>query len=80
MLEKARLEFDEKALRTQLHDIQRYLAKSMWGLNTPGGASSFKVGWPAVRNNNVWRRTRQGGFSQWDPYQLWMDQTQPPFA
>jgi peptide/nickel transport system substrate-binding protein len=80
MLEKARLEFDDKALKTQLHEIQRYLAKAMWGLNTPGGATSFKVGWPAVRNNNVWRRTRQGGFSQWDPYQLWLDQSQPPFA
>jgi peptide/nickel transport system substrate-binding protein len=80
MLEKVRLESDDKAVRSQLHDIQRYLAKTMWGLNTPGGATSFKMGWPAVRNNNVWRRTRQGGFSQWDPYQLWLDQSLPPFS
>jgi ABC-type transport system substrate-binding protein len=80
MLEKARLEFDEKALKSQLHDIQRYLARTMWGLNTPGGATSFRMNWPAVRNSGVWRRTRQGGFSQWDPYQLWLDQSQPPFT
>ena len=80
MLEKARLEFDEKALRNQLHEIQRYLAKAMWGLNAPGGATAFTIAWPAVRNAGVWRRTRQGSFSQWDPYQLWLDQKQPPFA
>jgi ABC-type transport system substrate-binding protein len=37
MLEKARLEVDDNSLKTQLQDVQRYLAKSMWGLLVPGG-------------------------------------------
>ena len=31
-------------------DLQRYLGKAMWGLLMPGGASTFNVVWPAVRN------------------------------
>lgn len=80
MIEKVRLEFDDDALISQLHDIQRYLAKAMWGLNVPGGATGFNLAWPAVQNHRVYRRTRQGGFSQWDPYKVWLDQTLPPFA
>jgi peptide/nickel transport system substrate-binding protein len=80
MIEKARLEFDTDALKSQLAEMQRYLAKAMWGLMTPGGATSFNMAWPAVKNHRVWRRTRQGGFSQWDPYSIWLDQSQPPFA
>jgi peptide/nickel transport system substrate-binding protein len=79
-IEKARLEFDDDALIDQLHDIQRYLAGTMWGLNVPGGATGFNLAWPAVQNHRVYRRTRQGGFSQWDPYKIWIDQTQPPFT
>jgi peptide/nickel transport system substrate-binding protein len=78
MLEKARLEADTKALKNQLHEIQRYLAKTMWGLLVPGGATSFNMAWPAVRNHRTYRRTRNGNFQEWDPYKLWLDKTQPP--
>jgi ABC-type transport system substrate-binding protein len=80
MLEKARLEFDDDALKEQLNEIQRYLAKTMWGLIGPGGATGFNMAWPAVKNHRVYQRTRQGNASEWDPYQLWLDETQPPFA
>jgi ABC-type transport system substrate-binding protein len=78
MLEKARLEADDKALRSQLHEIQRYLAKSMWGLLVPGGSTSFNMAWPAVRNHRTYRRTRNGNFQEFDPYKIWIDKTQPP--
>jgi peptide/nickel transport system substrate-binding protein len=78
MLEKARLEVDTKALKTQLQDVQRYLAKTMWGLLVPGGATSFNMAWPAVRNHRTYRRTRNGNFAEWDPYKLWLDKSQPP--
>jgi peptide/nickel transport system substrate-binding protein len=80
MIEKARLEFDTDSLITQLHDIQRYLGEAMWGLSLPGGATGFNLAWPAVQNHRVYRRTRQGGFSQWDPYKVWLDQSLPPFV
>jgi peptide/nickel transport system substrate-binding protein len=78
MLEKARLESDTKALKSQIQEIQRYLAKAMWGLLVPGGATSFNMAWPAVRNHRTYRRTRNGNFQEWDPYKLWLDKTQPP--
>ena len=78
MLEKARLEADDNALKSQLHEIQRYLAKSMWGLLVPGGATSFNMAWPAVRNHRTYRRTRNGNFQEFDPYKLWLDKSQPP--
>ncbi|HLF77317.1 MAG TPA: ABC transporter substrate-binding protein [Dehalococcoidia bacterium] len=78
MLEKARLEPDTKALQSQLKEIQRYLAKAMWGLLVPGGATSFNMAWPTVRNHRTYRRTRNGNFQEWDPYKLWLDKSQPP--
>jgi peptide/nickel transport system substrate-binding protein len=78
MLEKARLEVDTKALKSQLAEIQKYLAKTMWGLLVPGGATSFNMAWPAVRNHRTYRRTRNGNFQEFDPYKLWIDKTQPP--
>jgi peptide/nickel transport system substrate-binding protein len=78
MLEKARLEVDTKALKSQLQEVQRYLAKTMWGLLVPGGATSFNMAWPAVRNHRTYRRTRNGNFQEWDPYKLWLDKSQPP--
>jgi peptide/nickel transport system substrate-binding protein len=80
MLEKARREFDDKALKSQLADIQRYLGKAMWGLIAPGGATGFNMAWPAVMNHRTWRRTRQGNASEWDPYKIWLDRTKAPFV
>lgn len=80
MLEKARREFDDKALKSQLADIQKYLGKAMWGLIAPGGAIGFNMAWPAVMNHRTYRRTRQGNASEWDPYKIWLDRTKPPFV
>jgi len=78
MIEKARLEPDANAQRRLVHDIQRYLAKAMWGLSLPGGATGYTLIWPALRNNRVWQ-TRQGAGPTWNAYRLWVDTTLPPF-
>jgi peptide/nickel transport system substrate-binding protein len=80
MLEKARLEADPDALSTQLAEVQRYLAKTMWGLLVPGGATSFNMSWPAVRNHRTYRRTHNGNWQEFDAYKLWLDETQPPLS
>jgi hypothetical protein len=78
MIEKARLEPDANVQRKLLHDMQRHLAKAMWGLNLPGGSTGYTVSWPALRNQSVWR-VRQGASPVWNAYRLWIDTTQPPF-
>jgi peptide/nickel transport system substrate-binding protein len=79
MIEASRLEFDEDALVTKLHDIQRYLADKMWGLSMPGGATGFNMAWPALQNMEVWN-FQQSVAPNWDVYQLWLDQTKKPLA
>jgi peptide/nickel transport system substrate-binding protein len=76
MIAKARVEPDVKARKTQVYELQRYLAKAMWGLMLPGGATSFTMAWPAVRNWNLY----WGGPGVWRGYKVWLDQTKPPFA
>ena len=75
MIEKARLEPDTEKRRTLLADIQRHLAKAMWGLLQPGAATGFRMAWPALGNYGVWQ-----GSTQWDHNQVWLDQTKPPFT
>ena len=73
LLEKARLEADTEKRRALVFDIQRYLAKAMWGLQSPGGAGGFTMAWPALGNYRVWRKGHR------PYYQLWIDETKPPF-
>lgn len=77
MIERARLEFDDEALRDQVHEIQRYLAEAMWGLSMPGGSTGFTAAWPALQNYMVWR-VRQGVSANWNAHQLWIDPTKAP--
>ena len=57
-----------------MHDVQRHMAKSMWGLLFPGGATGFVMGWPALGNYRVFR-----GPSVFSHYRLWVDDTKAPF-
>jgi peptide/nickel transport system substrate-binding protein len=75
LIEKARQEYDIEARRKVVHDIQRHLAKAMWGLNMPGGASGFTMAWPALQNFRVWR-----GGQGYGRYRLWLDTTKAPFV
>jgi ABC-type transport system substrate-binding protein len=74
LIEKARLEADNQKRKALTHDIQRYLAKTMWGLIMPGGATGFTLAWPALQNYQVWQ-----GHAAWTHYGVWLDQTKPPF-
>jgi hypothetical protein len=40
-----------------------------------GAANGFVLAWPALKNYRVWRSIGAG----WNMYQLWLDQTKPPF-
>ena len=75
MIEKARLEPDVNQRKTLVNDIQKALAKSMYGLINPGSATRWAVAWPAVQNYYVWH-----GPAAWTHYGVWLDQTKAPFT
>jgi peptide/nickel transport system substrate-binding protein len=73
LIEKARLERDTEKRRGLAFDIQRYLAKAMYAIPSPGAASGFALAWPCLGNFMVQRGTR--------PYnQLWIDDTKAPLS
>ena len=74
LIEKARIEPDVERQKALVADIQRYLAKTMWGLLQSGSATGFKMAWPAIGNYGVYQAT-----SGWDYYRWWLDSTKPPF-
>jgi len=76
MLEKAKYETDIEARKELAHDIQRHLAGKMWNLLEPGGSSGFFLSWPAVKNQGVYFSAA----ANWEKYQMWLDQSLPPFA
>jgi ABC-type transport system substrate-binding protein len=74
MLEKMVAEFDTKKRQSIAHDIQRYEGgKNFQPL--PGGATNYRITWPALRNKFVWQGDSQGRYLA----TLWLDQTKPPF-
>jgi hypothetical protein len=76
-VEKARLEKDATKRKALVQDLQRHLAKTIYGLINPGTANKFSVAWPSVRNYQVYRHL---GASPWTHYSVWLDQTKAPFA
>jgi peptide/nickel transport system substrate-binding protein len=72
MIEKGRVERDTEKRRAIVFELQRYLAKSMYSLSSPGTATNFAVAWPCIGNFNVYRGARPN-------YRLWIDQTKAPF-
>jgi ABC-type transport system substrate-binding protein len=77
LVEKARLEKDATKRKALVQDLQRHLAKTIYGLINPGTANKFSVAWPSVRNYQVYRHL---GASPWTHYSVWLDQTKAPFA
>jgi ABC-type transport system substrate-binding protein len=81
ILEKARLEPDSSRRRDLVFEAQRYLAKAMWGVPFPGGATSFMMAWPGLANfgvHKVINRTFQQ--NAWGYHKVWLDESKPPFA
>jgi peptide/nickel transport system substrate-binding protein len=77
VIEKARVEKDVAKRKSYAHDLQRQLAKSLYGLINPGTATTFALVWPAMRNYQVYRHLGQ---SPWAHYSVWIDETKPPFT
>jgi len=76
ILTKARAEFDEEKRRALVFEAQRHEGGTMHYPFTHGGANSFELNWPAVRNINVFRTDLSGvnpGLT------FWLDQTKAPF-
>ena len=78
IIEKARLEKDINKQKAYAGDLQRMLAKSMYGMIAPGAATLFALAWPAVRNFQTYRSTPSPAAGT--HYGLWLDQTKPPFT
>src|SRR5207249_1798031 len=75
MIEKARLEADVDKRKSLVAELQRYLAGKVYSLILPGGATGFTMGWPALKNFQVYR----GGPGVWRVYRAWLDDNQPPY-
>ena len=74
MLEKMVGEFDNDKRKTMVHDFERYEGgKNFQPL--PGGATTFRITWPALRNKFVWQGDSQGRYLA----TMWLDQTKAPF-
>ena len=74
LLIKARGETDDKKRKSMLFELQNYLAKTMYGIRWPGGASGFNLAWPALGNFGVFHQDNRGL-----PYNYWVDDTKAPF-
>ena len=75
MLEQMMTEFDLQKRIALAHEVQRYEGGMNWQPR-PGGASGFRVTWPALRNKNVWRDENQGRYLG----TIWLDQTKAPLV
>jgi len=72
-VEGALKELESQGMRALVFDLQRYLAKAMYMIQSPGAATGFTMAWPALGNFRVW----QGG----RPHErLWVDDTKAPIA
>jgi peptide/nickel transport system substrate-binding protein len=78
LFEKARLERDTDKRKELVHEIQRYLAKPMYAVPSPGLATSFDAAWPCIGNFNVWHPGAPGGRRIY--HLLWLDQSRPPIS
>jgi len=74
LLEGMQTEFDARKLMDMAHEFQRYEGGKSYQPR-PGGASGFRITWPALRNKLVWQDENQGRYLA----TLWLDQEKPPF-
>jgi ABC-type transport system substrate-binding protein len=77
LIEKARLEKDPAKRKALVQDLQRDLAKKLYGLINPGSANKFSMAWPALRGYQAYRHIGQ---SPWAHYGVWLDTTKAPFV
>jgi ABC-type transport system substrate-binding protein len=73
---KAVAEFDDKRRLDLVHEIQRYEGGKMFYPRF-GGGTGFSLGWPAVRNRQVYQGGSRGGTPN-NPATLWLDPERSP--
>jgi peptide/nickel transport system substrate-binding protein len=78
IIEKARLEKDVEKQKAYAKDVQKLLAKGMYGMASPGSGTTFALAWPAVRNFQTYRSLPSPAAGV--HYGLWLDETKPPFT
>jgi hypothetical protein len=71
------LEKDPAKRKALVQDLQRDLAKKLYGLINPGSANKFAMAWPALRGYQAYRHIGQ---SPWAHYGVWLDTTKAPFV
>jgi ABC-type transport system substrate-binding protein len=74
LIERGRREQDLERRKEIGRELQRYLAKTVYMLQPPGGATGFTLAWPCIGNFNVWQGSGLGRNYHW-----WVDETKPPF-
>jgi peptide/nickel transport system substrate-binding protein len=73
MVLRAQREFDAEKRKAIMWEVQRYAAKKQYNVRNPGGANTFLLAWPALKNFNVY----QGASTLLNSYE-WIDDTLPP--
>ena len=74
LLMKTRAEFDQDKRVALINDFQRMAAESQYIMYVPGGASSFTLAWPVLRNQNIYQ-------GEVVPYvHQWLDPTKAPLG
>jgi peptide/nickel transport system substrate-binding protein len=78
LIDKGKAENDIPKRQAIALDIQREMAKKQWQVMWPGGAGSFLMAWPAVRDFQTYRDSANGSnFAPASRY--WLDTEKPPF-
>jgi peptide/nickel transport system substrate-binding protein len=54
LLEKIRVEFDQRQRISMMHEVQRIMAEAQYMIHFPGSASTFTMSWPATGNQAVY--------------------------
>ena len=81
LITKLRVEFDADKQKSLAQEIQRSLAKSMYGVMLPGSSTAVLMAWPALRNfvSETWVWGYSGS-DYFDIYNWWVDESKPPFT
>jgi hypothetical protein len=79
MINSMRTEADVDRRRNQIHEIQRYLAKTMWAIPHPGLSADVTLGWPWVMNQGVYFGwVASPALPSTEYPNLWIDKTEAP--
>jgi peptide/nickel transport system substrate-binding protein len=75
LIEKAVAELEPAKRNTLLHDLQRHLGKTQYGVTRPGTATQFRLAWPVVGNYQVFQGDSRNTSGT---YTWWVDDTKAP--